>query len=77
MPLKFFVEVFGCDFFLDSVSLVAYVKEHNVVTWHGDVGIGNLTFIDTPNLHVVFSSRSDYEKWCSDGQPVSFQLSLF
>ncbi len=77
MPLKSFEEVFGCDFFLDSASLVAYVKEHNVVTWHGDVGLGNLTFIDAANLHVVFFSRFEYEKWCSDGKPVSAQLSLF
>ncbi len=64
-------------FFSDSNSLIAYVKENNVVTWHGSFGIGNLNFIDNRNLHVVFDSRSEYESWVASGKPVNFQLSLF
>lgn len=63
--------------FLDSDSLREYVRKHDVITWHGDHGIGNLTFIDTSDLHIVFSSRSDYEKWDAAGRPVCLQFSLF
>ena len=64
-------------FFPDSDSLKEYVRLHNVITWHGFVGLGNLEYIDNSDLHVVFSSRSDYEKWNDAGCPVCFQLSLF
>lgn len=64
-------------FFLDSASLSDYVKKNNVVMWHGDIGIGNLTFIDSSSLHVVFSSRSEYERWDAAGRPVCYQISLF
>lgn len=63
-------------FFLDSNSLHEFVRVHDVITWHGCYGIGNLNFIDSPDLHVVFLSRSEYEKWDNDGCPVNFQLSL-
>ena len=64
-------------FFLDSASLGDYIKKNEVYTWHGDQGIGNLTFIDSPSLHVVFSSRSEYDRWDAAGRPVCYQFSLF
>ncbi len=63
--------------FPDSASLSAYVKENNVITWHGDIGIGNLTFIDGCDLHIVFNTRNEYELWVASGKPVNFQLRLF
>lgn len=63
--------------FVDSESLVDYVRRNNVVTWHGCHGIGNLTFIDSNDLHIVFSSRQDYENWCAKGMPENVQLRLF
>lgn len=63
--------------FPDSASLAAYVRQNNVVTWHGDYGMGNLIFIDCRDLHIVFNSRSEYESWHTSGRPVNFQLRLF
>lgn len=63
--------------FPDSDSLADYVRKHNVVTWHGDFGIGNLTFIDSHDRHIVFMSRREYEDWNAAGCPVCVQLSLF
>lgn len=63
--------------FSDSDSLADYVRKNNVVTWHGDYGMGNLIFIDSHDLHIVFMSRREYEKWDAAGRPLCFQLSLF
>lgn len=63
--------------FPDSESLADYVCKNNVVTWHGCYGMGNLVFIDSSDLHIVFSSRQDYENWCAAGKPVCVQLRLF
>lgn len=63
--------------FPDSESLKEYVRKNNVITWHGSMGLGNLEFIDSYDLHIVFSSRQDYEKWCAAGKPVEVQLRLF
>ena len=63
--------------FPDSDLLKEYVRRHNVITWHGCYGIGNLSFIDSNDLHIVFSSRSEYEKWVDAGEPICVQLSLF
>lgn len=78
LHLKFFEEVFGCDsFFLTSAALNDYVNANNVITWHGDYGMGSLLFIDSDSLHlhVVFDTRSDYEDWLASGSPI--QISLF
>ena len=61
-------------FFLDSASLHAYVDEHNTFTRHGAVLFGSLTYIDSPNLRVVFDSRQDYERF---KQGVDIQISFF
>lgn len=63
--------------FPDSTSLAVYVSRNNVITWHGDCGIGNLTFIDSPSLHIVFNNRHEYESWDASGRPVNFQFRLF
>lgn len=63
--------------FPDSLSLQSYVRQHNVITWHGCYGIGSLMFIDSYDLHIVFDSRRDYENWCNAGKPVNVQLALF
>lgn len=62
-------------YFVDSDSMMAYVHAHDVTVWHGDFGLGTLTFIDGVDLHVVFDSRSDYENWSAAGCPV--QMTLF
>lgn len=62
--------------FLSSDDLKAYVAANNVITWHGIYGMGSLTFIDTSDLHIVFTSRSDYENW-RDGKYAAVQFSLF
>lgn len=69
--------VFDCDYVSDSTSLAAYVSRNNVITWHGAFGIGNLSFIDSPDLHIVFNSRREYESWEASGRPVDFQFRLF
>lgn len=62
-------------FFASSDDLRDFVRLNDVTVWHGDFGIGTLTFIDSDTLHVVFGSRSDYEAWVLSGQPE--QLVLF
>ena len=75
MTLKFFVEVLDYDsFFLDSASLHAYLKDHDTFTRHGCFSLGSLEYIDSPDLRVVFDSRSDYERF---KQGVDIQISLF
>lgn len=63
--------------FPDSASLAAYVKQNDVIKWHGDSGIGSLTFIDGRDLHIVFNTRKEYEIWNASGKPIDFQLRLF
>jgi hypothetical protein len=62
-------------FFSNSDSLRSYVREHNTLVWNGCWGLGFLEFIDSHDLHVVFSSRAAYENWDKAGRPC--QLSLF
>uniref|UniRef100_A0AAU8B354 Uncharacterized protein n=1 Tax=Dulem virus 192 TaxID=3145669 RepID=A0AAU8B354_9VIRU len=52
-----------------------YVAANDVTIWHGDYGLGSLTFIDVSDLHVVFDSRLDYENWDACGRPI--QMTLF
>lgn len=61
-------------FFSSSDDLKAYVKENNEYTRCGDWSIGTLEFIDTRDLHVVFSNRQDYEQWCAAGCPQQMLL---
>lgn len=62
--------------FLSSDDLKAYVAAHNVITWHGIYGMGYLTFFDTSDLHIVFTSRSDLDNW-RDGKYDAVQFALF
>lgn len=62
-------------FFQTSDALREYVRQNDVITWHGDYGLGLLSMIDTSSLHVVFDSQCDYECWDAAGRPV--QMSLF
>ena len=61
-------------FFPDSQSLRAYVRDNNRYVRRGDIFFGTLQFIDSPDLWVVFDSRSDYERFKSG---VDIQISLF
>ena len=61
-------------FFLDSASLHSYVEKHNTFTRCGNVLIGSLEYIDSPDLRVVFDSRKDYERF---KKGVDIQISLF
>lgn len=54
---------------------MVYVRKNDVSVWHGDVGLGTLTFIESSVLHVVFADRQDYENWVFSGSPE--QLTLF
>lgn len=42
-------------FFSNSDSLRSYVREHNTCVWNGCWGLGFLEYIDSHDLHVVFS----------------------
>ena len=61
-------------FFSDSDSLRSYVREHNARVWNGCWGLGFLEYIDSDDLHVVFSSRAAYENWDKSGRPCQFSL---
>lgn len=61
-------------FFADSDSLRSYVREHNTYVWSGCWGLGSLEFIDSHDLHVVFSNRAAYENWDKAGRPCQFSL---
>lgn len=61
--------------FVSSAALMDYVHEHDVKVWHGRIGFGTITFIDSALFHVAFDSRSDYEAW-KDGK-VQSQITLF
>lgn len=64
--------------FSSSKDLQDYVRENNVITWHGIYGIGSLTFIDSPTLHIVFENDKEYRIWDSSGRSLDgFQYSLF
>lgn len=69
----------GVHFFSDELSLDNYIAVHNVISWHGYVGMGSLLFISVPQdgLFVVFDSRKDYDLWLRLGRPVMIQESLF
>lgn len=62
-------------FFADSSSLKDFVSRNDVTVWHGSIGLGTLSFIDTYSLHVVFDTRKDYEDWLANGKPE--QICLF
>ena len=52
-----------------------YVHKNDVTVWHGQYGLGTITFIDCKSLHIAFDSRSDYEKWKNGS--IQSQISLF
>lgn len=61
-------------FFADSDSLRSYVREYDTCVWSGCWGLGSLTFIDSHDLHVVFSNHVAYENWDKAGRPCQFSL---
>lgn len=61
-------------FFVDSDSLRSYVRDHDTYVWNGCWGLGSLEFIDSDDLHVVFSNRAAYENWDKAGRPCQFSL---
>lgn len=61
-------------FFSDSDSLRSYVRDHDTHVWNGCLGRGTLEFIDSHDLHVVFSNRAAYENWDKSGRPCQFSL---
>lgn len=69
----------GVHFFSDQLSFDNYRAVHDVISWHGDVGIGSLLFITAPKagFFVIFDSRKDYDLWLRLGKPVMIQESLF
>lgn len=61
-------------FFADSDSLRSYVRDHDTYVSNGCWGLGSLEFIDSHDLHVVFSNRVAYENWDKAGRPCQFSL---